>query len=136
MRRAQITFDEFKIIFQVTKEIPNLPETAELPQDPDLRDELLRCIRMARQIARAARPNPILIDVIENESPAMPRLEEASSGADGASVVKLEMPRELIGIWRPLAEKVLAQMDGRELFLRTGYEVNEMREAIESLPPA
>lgn len=44
------------------------------------------------------------------------------------------MSRELLEIWRPFAERVLAEMNGRELFLRTGYEADEVLTAIEHLP--
>ncbi|AEM87124.1 hypothetical protein [Streptomyces violaceusniger] len=134
VQRVQIAFDKFKIIFQVTKEIPNLPEGSDRSEDAHLRDELLRCVRLARQIARAVKPDPISVDVLEAESSAVSLLEGSSPGADGTGIVKLELPGEVIGIWRPFAERVLAEMNGRELFLRTGYEVAEMRKAIELLP--
>lgn len=118
---------EFEIIFQVMKEAPNFSEDrlqAAGCSDADLRlmMSLLRPIDR-----RPVRARDVCFEFSDGDLPNS--LEDLSS-----EHVRCRLPRRFAQWWRPVAELITLASSPRELFLRTGYQFEQIRSMVARLP--
>jgi hypothetical protein len=109
------------MIFQVTKELPNLPagRVARLGISPE---DAAEVVQTARRIRDAGRLSPrIVIEVLDGVAVDVSIAEERPSHA-----LKVVVDRHVIANWRALLLDVISWLDERELFLRTGYGSKEI----------
>jgi hypothetical protein len=117
---------ELDVIFQVTYDLSNFGESRLVERgcsESDL-NALLLVLRALRD--RATEQSTILIKV---------RDERLSSVADGLEeeVISGWIPKRIAQRWSSLAEIVTSGHSGRELFLRTGYEIDDIRRSLARL---
>ena len=122
---------QFEMIFQITYQLPNLQESrleALGFSQTDL-DRLLAALRRIRD--RAGESSRVRIDICEGNGEDVD-LDEAGGGTAQAEI-RVKLPHSLANRWNSLAELVISALSPRELFLRTGYDLSEIRSAIAEL---
>jgi hypothetical protein len=129
---------EFEMIFQVTKELRSLSgeRLIEIGYGPTQVDYLLTALRVVR--AHAEDVSIIQFDFnpgnIGEPLTTNPVLQSNVDPNDRPTVeVRMEIPWGIAADWYALANAIILALGERELFLRTGYSVDEVREAIRSL---
>jgi hypothetical protein len=120
---------EFEILFQVTKEVSNLEHThlARAGVTSTEASELLALLQsIMDRIGRAVR---VRIDLSGSKS--RENVGNSSNGADDTveHEVRGEIPYILAQHWHPLMEEVVLASSQREIYLRTGYNLDEIGSA-------
>lgn len=111
---------EFATLFQVTKEFPNLPAERVVRLGVPAVDAA-EIVQAARGIRKAGGRSAQIVVEVDSDDTGQPTITPEADGTVRASVGR----RQLVN-WRMLAADVLAWLDDRELFLRTGRQPNEV----------
>lgn len=131
-RTLRLTASQFEMIFQVTKELRSLPR-AELErigwEDPDI-DHMLSILRAFRgRVEGVSFVRIQLSEAPENEDyPSLSRIISAGCGQASVKDISAVLPHRLGREWRHIVESIVSNLGARELFLRTGYDVDEVFE--------
>jgi hypothetical protein len=124
--------DQYRVLFQVTKELPVLPTTTleAAGADPADVDQILALARDIRSRLGGASAVVITVTAEDRPGPAAPRGVEAAE-------IRAAVPGRLASTWQALAAALIPMLGARELFLRTGYSPEEAQRAVNLLdaPP-
>lgn len=106
---TEMSPERFGVVFQVAKELPNVSDRVIESQGCTRTDanDLLRVLRRARGETR-----------------------ETTAGVRAIEIVAAP---EDMAKWRRMLEAVCTSLGAEELFLRSGYREEEVREALDSL---
>jgi hypothetical protein len=132
-RFVSLDMATFRVIFQLTKELPNLPQRglAEAGLTSSYADEILQFARALRIEAPEDAVVRLFVDDVQ-EVQFTCRLLPPGEISDrvGEKTRNAIVSRTFIDRWKSSLGEVARWLDGRELFLRTGYEVGEVAAAI------
>lgn len=120
---------DFEVIFQVTKEAPNLRD-AQLTVAGMTSTEvtqLLFVLRSMRSHMKGAVRVRIDLEGEDTPGPANGGQEDIESAEFEA---RGRIPATLASHWGTLMQEIIRVLGQRELYLRTGYKLDEIRSAI------
>ncbi|MBE4740583.1 MULTISPECIES: hypothetical protein [Streptomyces] len=122
----EISPERFAIVFQVAKELPNISDRVIHSQGCTRADadDFLRILRLTRGEIDQATAN-VRLRVI-SESREQPLL-------NAESAIEIVAAPEDIMKWRRMLEAACASLGPDELFLRSGYREEEVREVLDFL---
>lgn len=123
---------QFEVIFQITHQLPNFQESrleALGCTQADL-DSLLAALGPIRDQADSS--SRVHIDLYDPSDLTGIALADVRDDIGGAGA-RGRLPLKLAVRWNSLAELVISALSPRELFLRTGYDFDEIRDAIAKL---
>lgn len=129
----RLSSDDFEVIFQVTKELHSLPaeRLAQIGYSVGQGDELLAALRGVRIQAKDA--SIVEIDFADLDGKGAPPTTSGQSRADTndgpTANVQLTIPRAMASKWQALTTAIVHTLGERELFLRTGYRVEEVQDS-------
>ena len=129
-----LTPERFEVVFQLVKEIHLVPQSIGVAfgwesNDIDALQGAFRDVRGQLKDIPSARVRI----VASGASFATPRqLDEASGEADGNTLFLL-VPERLARGWGRFMEEAISLLGPRELFLRTGYQRDEIWAAVQDL---
>jgi hypothetical protein len=120
-RAIELSTEDYSVIFQVTKELPNLPaeRLARLGVSSDSAGEVVRTARTIRDAGRLS--SRIAVEIHEDVAVEAPAVDEGAS-----QTLKTVVDRRLFADWCALLRDIISWLDNRELFLRTGYGLDEV----------
>lgn len=119
-----LTEEEFEVIFQVTKELPNMRE--DRLETAGMTIEDVRSLLAVLRVCRAELRSDSLVSI---------GVEAEGSANNPGNVVHVTIPEPLASKWLPLTELVISALeDLGELWLRTGYRSDVIRDATALLP--
>ncbi|MEV1113846.1 hypothetical protein AB0I91_02160 [Actinosynnema sp. NPDC049800] len=129
-----MTVEEFEVVYQVTKDLHSVPEERLVRIGLGL-DDALRLRQAARSIrVRLDEAPAVCIWLGEGVSPEVAaKTVTVTEGATSVREIQGMVPASLAGRWHALVEAVIASLGPRELYLRTGYDEKEVREAAQRL---
>lgn len=126
---ATMTAQQFKIVFQVTKEVHSVPEerfaAAEIP--PEHTTEILGFAREIRKALSAGEVEVHFVSPDPSDRRTL-RIEEPSE-AEGSGESSREFPSDVARHWRSLINVTVASLGPDELRFRTGYGKAEVDSA-------
>jgi hypothetical protein len=134
-----ITAAEFAVIFQLTKELPNLPsgplaEHGFSSADAEYFSEMRAAFRALADSYSRVR---FEVSAKESAEPGSCRfsgvLISASENPDDGVLAIADMPNRIASLWPHVLDLVVSFLGDRELFLRTGSHSEEARRAIDLL---
>jgi hypothetical protein len=134
-RQARALFlssPQFEVIFQITHQLSNFQESrleALGCSHTDL-DSLLVALGPIRDQADTS--SRVRIDLYDDTDKTGLALEDVGADIDGAEAHG-RLPREVAVRWKSLTDLVISALSPRELFLRTGYDLDVIRDAIARL---
>ena len=121
----EMSLERFGVVFQVAKELPNVSDHVIESQECTRTDasDLLRILRRARG------------EIGETTAGVRFRLASGSGEESvfASSVIEIMAASEDMAKWRRMLEAVCVSLGPEELFLRSGYREEEVREALNSL---
>jgi ribonuclease BN (tRNA processing enzyme) len=130
--------EQFKVLFQVAKELHSLPDLrlAAIDVVPEHVDHLLKLIRAIKE--RMLGVSRIELDIDSRESTAsVPSFSMRESAEEDASImIRVTITGRLLAAWGRLTEATVLSLGPRELFLRTGYDESEIRQVADHLDHA
>ncbi|WP_326588263.1 hypothetical protein [Streptomyces sp. NBC_01294] len=130
---ATMTAQQFKIVFQVTKEVHSVPEerfaAAEIP--PEHTTEILGFARDIRKALSAGGVEVHFVSPDPSDRRTL-RIQEPSE-AEGSWESSREFPSDVAGRWRSLINVTVASLGPDELRFRTGYGKAEVDSACSPL---
>lgn len=132
-----MTAQQFKIVFQVTKEIRSIPEErlAEGGIPPHHSIDILELARDIRKAASAGRVEIHFISPDPSDRRIL-RILESTESEVSAEISTREFPSATARHWRPLIDAAVESLGEEELRFRTGYskaEVDTVGSLLESL---
>ncbi|MGW0808179.1 hypothetical protein [Nonomuraea sp. NPDC002799] len=137
-KSVQLTAKEFKVIFQVTKELHILPAVY-LRSVGWRAEDIMHLQRLLWSIrGRMEGISYVRIDfqeVVDEDFPLPPSISEVDRGEGVVKRVVSVFPCRLRLGWKELVEAGVSVLGERELFLRAGYEPSEVLEAARRLSP-
>lgn len=119
------------MLFQIAKEFRSLPDlglTAIGVGSKDV-DQLLDLVRSIRRRMEGASRIQLNVDVDEATTPLPSVSITGSAGSNTPVTIQGSVTGRLLAAWDRLSEAVIVSLGPRELFLRTGYEEAEIRQA-------
>lgn len=137
IRAIVLSVDQFEVIYQLAHQLLNFQESR-LVEFECTNADLQKLIATLRQIdartAEASRVRIILGDY-GTENPAEVRfsVSEVDDSGGPRSVVWATLPSHIGGRLHALAQLVVSALGARELFLRTGYNPDEVKAAVREL---
>ncbi|MFE3719832.1 hypothetical protein [Streptomyces cyaneofuscatus] len=129
---ATMTPDQFKIIFQVTKEFRSIPESR-LQEEGIPISYPSEIIEFARTIRRSASAGRVRALFISSDSPDTKTLWIEDSADAQSHVESQEFPYATAQHWCPLINLAVASLGPKELMFRTGYRQDEIDAASSAL---
>jgi hypothetical protein len=137
VRAINLTADQFEAFFQVVHQLRSLPQSRLVNlgiESADL-DRLLGLIGSLNGSLEGY--SRVRIEVSVADSALHPEssthLVERIEGNPPSDTLRGELPWRIAARLQPLVEMVVSSLGPRELFLRTGYTFEEIREASERL---
>jgi hypothetical protein len=133
MQPVVLTGNQVEVVFRVTYQATNFPayRLLELGLVPENLDNLIATLGVFRDAAARAERVRILFDGLAGETD---RYLPGETAPTDAGQPEDELHVDLSGFWAsrwcPLIGLVLSGLGRRELFLRTGYEWNEIGAAV------
>jgi hypothetical protein len=128
---------QFEVVFQVTHQILNFQESRLLGLGYTAHDLDLLIDSLGSINDRIEGCSRVRIDIIPKESTAsLPQsIDAMGDEAHGGSTMEVQgvLPLRIAVGWKSLTELVVSALGPRELFLRTGYNFDEVKEAIEGI---
>ncbi|HEX6467773.1 MAG TPA: hypothetical protein VF069_01660 [Streptosporangiaceae bacterium] len=127
---------QFEVIYQITHELSNCPDER-LDQEgmsPEGVAVLIECIDSLRSLVE--RSSMVRIRVIDEPNvdfQEFSALNPVSEYSRNEWEAVGELPQDIAAIWQQLLRFVVSWLGQRELFLRTGYSLNEVNAAIDEL---
>ncbi|MFI5723044.1 hypothetical protein [Streptomyces cyaneofuscatus] len=122
---ATMTPDQFKIIFQVTKEFHSIPEIR-LQKEGIPVSHPSEIIEFARTIRRSISAGRVQVFFISPVSPDSKTLRIEDSAHAQSHVESQEFPYATAQHWWPLINLAIASLGPEELMFRTGYRQDEI----------
>ncbi|MCX4586922.1 hypothetical protein [Streptomyces sp. NBC_01481] len=122
---VEMSPERFGVVFQVAKELPNVSDQVIESQDCTRTDasDLLRNLRRARgEIGETTVGVRFRLASGSGEEPVF-----------ASSMIEIVAASEDMAKWRRMLEAVCVSLGPEELFLRSGYREEEVREALNSL---
>jgi hypothetical protein len=127
-----IASDQFEIIFQILKEVPNLPDQL-LARLRKMVGDVTLAVQSAREIDGIIEGAATVKLVIGHPESAAEANRPPFSSVAGPSVaygeIEAFVSRGLLQVWTVLVEAVLESFSERELSLRTGYSRGDLERA-------
>ncbi|MEV7161297.1 hypothetical protein AB0N60_04190 [Streptomyces microflavus] len=117
--------DQFKIIFQVTKEFHSIPESR-LQEERIPIHHPSEIIEFARIIRRSTSAGRVRVFFISPDSPDSKTLAIEDSADAQSHVESKEFPYATARHWWPLINLTVASLGPKELMFRTGYRQDEI----------
>jgi hypothetical protein len=133
MQSIVLTGSQFEIVFQVTYQATNFQEyrLRELGVTPEDLDNLIAILRVFRDAAGRAERVRIVFDGMAGETDRyLPGQAASRDAGQPEDELQIDLPVFWASHWRPLIGLVASGHSHRELFLRTGYEWNEIDVAV------
>ena len=132
-----LSVDQFEVIFQITNQLPNFPESR-LMEFGCTAVDLQTLIDVLRDIdARVAGASRVCIWLRDDEAEIAAGVQISSGGVNDVGAPSAEvmatLPLRIGRRWYALARLVVSALGSRELFLRMGYEADEGRAAVVGL---
>ncbi|MFD3760546.1 hypothetical protein [Streptomyces sp. NPDC058622] len=124
-----MTAQQFKIVFQVTKEFGSIPEerlaAAGIP--PHCSVDVLE---LARDIRKSVAVGPVDVHIVSPDFPDGRTLRVSGpAGAEDGTEALREFPAATARYWRPLIGLAVESLGAEELRFRTGYSGDEVDSA-------
>jgi hypothetical protein len=133
MQSIVLTGDHFEIVLQATYQATSFQDyrLLELDVTPQDLDHLIVTLRVFRDAAERAELVRIVFDGVVGETDRYVPVENVLRDASqAAGVLQIDLSVFWASRWRPLIGLVASGLSHRELFLRTGYEWNEIDAAV------
>ncbi|MFB7778849.1 hypothetical protein [Streptomyces bauhiniae] len=132
-----LSVDQFEVIFQVTHQLPNFQESRLMELGCTAAD-LQTLVGALREIdARMAGASRVCIWLRDDEAEFAVEVQISSGEVNyvGAPITEVlaTLPLRIGRRWYALAQLVVSALGSRELFLRTGYESDEVQAAVAGL---
>ncbi|MEV6088269.1 hypothetical protein [Streptomyces parvulus] len=132
-----LSVDQFEVIFQVTHQLPNFQESRLMELGCTAAD-LQTLVGALREIdARVAGASRVCIWLRDDEAEFAVEVQISSGEVNDVGVPSTEvlatLPLRIGRRWYALAQLVVSVLGSRELFLRTGYESDEVQAAVAGL---
>lgn len=120
--------EQFEAVFQITHQLAELPadRLAEYGCNQADLDLLISVVRAVDRLETDGSPVRFVVTPGETRSPVL------VSGNE----IHADLPRRLARCWQPLAQLAVTALGPREVFLRTGYQPDEMADAVARLSPS
>jgi hypothetical protein len=137
VRAIELTTKQFEVIFQVAHQLRNFPESrlASLGSTAVDLDYLIGLLGSINDHLEGHSRIRIDVSVADSDASAAHLVERSGDGSPTGTLCGI-LPWGIAARLRPLTEMVVSSLGPRELFLRTGYTFDEVREAMERLPVA
>jgi hypothetical protein len=128
---------DFEIIFQVTHQAANFSESRLTALGCTSEDLDFMIAVLGPMSKGAERSSEVCVEFYDEAAPDRPA-DTGSTKADDASdsIVRGRLPIRFASQWNSLVKLVVSSLSPRELFLRTGYEFDEIRAALARLSGA
>jgi hypothetical protein len=132
-REFVLTVDQFEVLFQVTHQLPNFQESC-LSDLGFTAADLQQLTTMLRgvdvRVSEASRVRILLCgDEMESVAELVATKGEVDEGDISPREVRATLPSRIAERWYELTRLVATALGSRELFLRTGYEPEEVEAA-------
>ena len=125
---------DFEIIFQVTHQAPNFSESRLTALGCTSEDLDLLIAALGPMSKGAERSSEVCIEFYDEAAPDRPAAARGMETDDPSdSTVRGRLPIRFVAQWNSLTKLVVSSLSPRELFLRTGYEFDEIRAALARL---
>lgn len=138
-RSTTLSVEQLKIVSSIVREIFQFQESRLLElgvseADLELLDTQLRKIEALCE-GKAADGDVRFTEVERStdSSKLTAASTEASEVQGPTPIITVEVSSDIVTWWRPSSEFVLQALSPRELFLRTGYTYDELRDAVKAL---
>lgn len=133
----RIGSDEFEVIFQITKEIYSLPgeRLLEVGYPPAVAGYLLAALRAVRgRMENASFVQFYFVPEVNCDYQVPPVAQLRANPRDSSPTdISIDIPLAAAIDWHALASEIASSLGEREVFLRTGYSVEEVRGALHAL---
>lgn len=135
----RLSLEQFEMLFQVTKEFRSLSDMQLAAIGVEVKDvdrllEFVRSMRRRMEGASRIQISVVFDEAMASKSPVLiresPELDAASFAMHGA------VTGQLLAAWGRLSEAAILSLGPRELFLRTGYDEEEIRQVTNQLERA
>lgn len=128
MNSLELDVDQFKLVFQVMKELSNLSDT-ELARVGIVRVEADALHEVLARI-RGNIEGVVLIKIRVEGEGSLGEVDLIGSSVNSLGPL---LRRDMLAKWREILTCVLAYIGGEELYHRTGYDEREIRAVINKL---
>lgn len=133
VREIVLSVDQFEVLFQVTHQLPNFQESR-LSDLGCTATDLQQLTAMLRAVdTRVPDASRVRILLCGDEAESVAELAVPEGEADEGDIspreVRVTLPSRIAERWYELTRLVVMALGSRELFLRTGYEPEEVEAA-------